>query len=68
LSNSLTPLLFESNAKKIFQCLKDKYGYVVTPSGGDLSDKLLRIGHMGNLSEEDFDALLAAILDVKEKV
>jgi len=68
LSNALTPLLFESNAKRIFQYLMDKYGYVVTPSGGDLADKLLRIGHMGNLSEEDYDALLAAILDVKEKL
>jgi aspartate aminotransferase-like enzyme len=40
---------------------------VVTPSGGDLRDRMLRVGHIGNLSEEDYDALFEALDEVLGK-
>ena len=39
----------------------------VTPSGGDLADKLLRVGHIGNLTFEDNDLLINAIREIKER-
>lgn len=58
LSNALTPILLQGNAEDVFHILKDKYDIIVTPSGGDLKDKLLRIGHLGNQSMEDYKELL----------
>lgn len=61
-SNALTPLYFpERNAKDIFNKLKDKYGLMLTPNGGDLSDVLLRVGHLGNLQYEDYDRVINAL-------
>lgn len=59
LSNALTPIYFpKGGARKRYQYLKNKYDIYVTPSGGELSDKILRIGHLGNLKNEDYDDLL----------
>lgn len=52
LSNALTPI-YVSDAKKMYERLKDQYGFEVTPSGGKMADKLLRIGHLGDLCEND---------------
>ncbi len=64
MSNALTTLVFEKNAKKIYTTLKEQYDYVVTPCGGEMADKLLRIGHMGNLAVSDFEELLKAMKEV----
>ncbi|MBO4569522.1 MAG: hypothetical protein J5674_06215, partial [Candidatus Methanomethylophilaceae archaeon] len=64
LSNAVTPVLLDSGAYDVFLRLKDGYGIVVTPSGGDLRDRMLRVGHIGNLSEEDYDALFEALDEV----
>ena len=61
LSNALTPIVFGGGAKKVFETLKDERGIMLTPSGGELADKLLRVGHLGNLSEADYDELLAEL-------
>ncbi len=59
LSNCCTPVLFpEKNASGIYEALKEKYELVLTPSGGDWKDLQLRVGHLGNLTTEDFDDLL----------
>ncbi len=65
LSNAVTPLIFEKNAYGIFETLRNDYGLTVTPSGGDLRDKVLRVGHIGNLSEPDYDELLLALEKVR---
>ncbi len=63
LSNALTPIYFvDGCAKEIYQYLVDKKGYYVTPSGGALANYLLRIGHIGELSLHDYDALIEAML------
>lgn len=64
LSNALTPVLFEKGAYSLYQRLKDEYGLVVTPSGGDLADTMIRVGHMGNLEESDYDVLVDAIKEI----
>ena len=63
LSNALTPLIFpQNNAKVIFEILKTKYEIVVTPSGGDLKDKMLRVAHIGNTNYADYDRLIDSLM------
>lgn len=61
LSNALTPILLKNDAKEVYQNLKNDYGLVLTPSGGELADKLLRVGHLGALTNRDYDKLSAAL-------
>lgn len=61
LSNALTPLtpLDENlSAFDIFIKLKEEFNIVVCPNGGQLSEKLFRVGHMGNLTLEDNSMLV----------
>lgn len=65
LSNAVTPVFFENGgAKKIFEQLRSEYDLTVTPSGGELSDKLLRVGHLGNLIVDDYDLLISAFKEI----
>lgn len=64
LSNAVTPVLFDGNAVEVYEKLRDGYGMTVTPSGGDLKPYMLRVGHIGNLTESDYDALLQALKEV----
>lgn len=67
LSNALTPIILpKQNATAIFEILK-RQGLMVTPSGGDLKDKVLRIGHLGNLTLQDYDQLLMALEKIMKK-
>lgn len=61
LSNTVTPIIVKGKAVKIFNNLKDKYGIFVTPSGGELKEDFLRIGHIGNLDISDYDELIEKI-------
>ncbi len=63
LSNALTPMLFDGNAQAVFLALKDR-GMTVTPTGGDLKDTLLRVGHMGNLTADDNRSLIDGLKEV----
>lgn len=59
LSNSCTPILFpKRNASAVYEALREKYGIVLTPSGGDWKDLQLRVGHLGNLTLGDYDDLI----------
>ncbi|ABR30731.1 aspartate aminotransferase [Thermosipho melanesiensis] len=62
LSNALTPILVE-NAFEVFLKLKKK-GIFVTPSGGSLKNRLLRIGHIGNLTTEDNETLIRNLEEI----
>jgi aspartate aminotransferase-like enzyme len=67
LSNAVTPLSPNNetvSAYQIFQILKDEYDIIVCPNGGAQADKIFRVGHMGNLTIEDNDALFAAFDDL----
>lgn len=62
LSNMLTPICFEnSNAYKIFLKLSE-YGIYVNPCGGELSNIMLRVSHIGNISKTDIDVLCDKLL------
>ena len=66
LSNAVTPLHPTNgiSAYDIFLKLKDEYGIWVCPNGGELKDKVFRVGHMGNLTTKDYDILVAALREV----
>ena len=58
-SNCLTSLIFENGgASNVYESLKSKYGVYLTPSGGNLKDVQLRVGHLGNLCQNDYDMLI----------
>ena len=66
LSNAVTPLHPTNgmSAYDIFLKLKDEYGIWVCPNGGDMRDRIFRVGHMGCLNESDYDKLVSALTEV----
>lgn len=65
LSNTLTPIVFKNdNAKVLYNYLKEKYDITITPSGGDLANKLLRVGHIGNITKLDLKDLVNKMQEV----
>ena len=68
LSNAVTPLHpTTQSAYEIFLKLKDEYGIWICPNGGDMKETVFRVGHIGYLSETDYDRLIAAFLDLRVK-
>jgi aspartate aminotransferase-like enzyme len=68
LSNAVTPLHPTTrSANEIFLKLKDEYGIWVCPNGGNLKDRVFRVGHIGHLTTNDFDILLDAFMDLRNK-
>ena len=68
LSNSLTAISCSSaSALEIVDLLKNEYGIWVNPNGGELSEKMFRVGHIGDLTIKDNDKLIEALFDLKEK-
>ncbi len=53
-----------ASAYDIFMKLKNNYGIWVCPNGGDMQDKIFRVGHIGYLRHEDNDILVAAFNDM----
>lgn len=69
LSNAVTPLHpTTQSAYEIFLKLKDEYGIWICPNGGDMKDTVFRVGHIGCLTEKDYNILINAFLDLKEKL
>ena len=67
-SNAVTSLIAKNeNAYDIFLKLKDEYNIWICPNGGDLKNKIFRVGHIGNLSFEDYDKLIMALNDMNDK-
>ena len=67
-SNAVTSLYsLNNNAYNIFLQLKDNYNIWICPNGGDLKNKIFRVGHIGCLSKDDYDILLDALNDLKNK-
>ncbi|MDE6677756.1 MAG: aminotransferase class V-fold PLP-dependent enzyme, partial [Ruminococcus sp.] len=56
LSNAVTPIHpTTASAYDIFTILKDEYGIWICPNGGELAEKIFRVGHIGCLTKEDND-------------
>ena len=67
-SNAVTALSPQkNNAYEIFLKLKDEYNIWICPNGGKMKDKVFRVGHIGDLSYEDYDKLIAALKDLNSK-
>ena len=69
LPNAVTPLTSTKgkSAHDIFVAMKDEYGIWICPNGGELKDKVFRVGHIGALETKDFDTLVAALLDMEKR-
>lgn len=68
LSNAVTPLHPTSaSAYDIFLKIKDEYGMWVCPNGGDMKDIVFRVGHIGALTTDDYDKLIAAFKEMQAK-
>lgn len=68
MSNAVTPLHpTTASANDIFLTLKDEYGIWVCPNGGDMKDKVFRVGHIGALTTEDNDKLIDALKDMQKR-
>lgn len=67
-ANGVTPIHpINANAYEIFMTLKDEYGIWVCPNGGDMKNKIFRVGHIGNLTHEDNTALIEALKDMESR-
>ena len=65
LSNAMTPLHpLRTAADRITQILKDEYGIWVCPNGGELREKIFRVGHIGALTPDDNGTLVRALRDM----
>lgn len=68
LSNAVTPLATRNcSANDVFEILKDEYKIWVCPNGGQLKDKVFRVGHLGNLTSDDNQKLVGALFDLKNR-
>ena len=65
MSNAVTALCPNNkNAKEIVRILKDEYGIWVCPNGGDLADRVFRVGHIGYITKKDNQMLIDALHDM----
>lgn len=68
MSNAVTPLSpLNVSAYDIFMTLKDEYEIWICPNGGDMKDKIFRVGHIGALTTEDNDVLINALNDMNRR-
>lgn len=56
-----------ASAYDIFNILKDEYGIWICPNGGELKDKIFRVGHIGALTKEDNTTLVNAFKDMQKR-
>lgn len=62
---SLHPL--KNNAYEIFTIIKDEYKIWICPNGGELKDKVFRVGHIGFLNKEDNTTLVNVFKDLQKR-
>ena len=68
MSNAMTPLHpLNVSAYQVFQILKDEYEIWVCPNGGELCDRIFRVGHLGALTLEDNTRILEALSDMQNR-
>lgn len=55
------------SAYEIFLKIKDEYGMWICPNDGSMKDSVFRVGHIGYLKKEDYDKLIAAFEELRER-
>lgn len=64
-SNAVTVLHpLNVSAYDVFTVLKDEYGIWVCPNGGEMAEKVFRVGHIGCLTSADNETLVNAFGDL----
>jgi aspartate aminotransferase-like enzyme len=61
--NAMTALvpIDGKSAKDIVDDFENSYKTILCPNGGELKDKVFRIGHMGDLTKKDIDKLISEL-------
>lgn len=68
LGNSVTGVYcINSNAEDVVNALKVDYDIWVNPNGGEVGEKMFRVGHIGDLTIEDNDKLINAFKDLEKR-
>lgn len=68
LGNAVTGVYcINSNAEDIVNSLKKDYNIWVNPNGGEIGNKMFRVGHIGDLTIEDNDKLIHAFKDLEKR-
>lgn len=69
-SNAVTAMTMENgkSAYALFELLESDYGMWICPNGGNLKDKIFRVGHLGALTFEDNDRLVEAMKQALERL
>ncbi len=68
LGNAVTGVFcIDSSATEIVDLLKKDYNIWVNPNGGEVGEKMFRVGHIGNLTTEDNDKLIQAFKDLEKR-
>ncbi len=68
MSNAVTAVSTRRcSAYEIFMILKNEYGIWICPNGGELAEKVFRIGHIGNLTIADNNKLLSVLYELAGK-
>ena len=67
-SNAETVVLFpENNADIVGNKLKEDYGFIINPNGGEKAKKQFRVAHIGNHTLEDNVVLIQAMKAIMEE-
>lgn len=69
-SNCVTALIHTNpqvNVFKIFEILKDEYNIWICPNGGDMKEKVFRVGHIGSISKKEIDTLIKAFKSLQKR-
>ena len=67
-SNAMTAIETKNvSAYSVFLILKDEYNIWICPNGGELKEKIFRVGHIGQLSISDNDKLIEALNDINKR-
>lgn len=64
---ALCPTKEGVNAHRIFEIIKDEYGIWICPNGGDMAEKVFRVGHIGSISKKEIDTLVSAFKDLAKR-
>lgn len=68
MSNAVTCLYTNKiKATELINKMKDEFGIWLCPNGGDLKEKVFRVGHIGAIKEEDMVTLENAFKELKKR-
>ena len=66
MGNAVTAV-YCSSPHIIVDTLKNEYSIWVNPSGGEIGEKMFRVGHIGDLTLEDNTKLIQALHDLENR-